>query len=128
MPDGLVEAALHEIAHARAGDKGDRVNISVIAYHPDAYPVIAEQITEARMAQVFGHRRIGRVVRYDLPRLWAFNFVLDGVLEGGVNGSLNLDGHGKSLSFRALSMPVSMPAEVLKKCRDSRTRPAQTGG
>ncbi len=45
-----------------------------------------------------------RVVRYDLPKLGAFNFVLDDVLEGGVNSSLGLDGHGKSLSF--LLLPI----------------------
>ena len=56
----------------------------------------------------------------DLPALSAFNFVLDDVLQGGVNGSLNLDGHGKSLSFLALSMPVEVSPEVLKDARKAR--------
>jgi hypothetical protein len=48
------------------------------------------------------------VVRYDLPRLGAFNFVLDDVLEGGVNASLGLDGHGKSLSFVLLDVSLQI--------------------
>jgi hypothetical protein len=50
-------------------------------------------------------------MRYDLPKLAAFNFVLDDVLEGGVNASLGLDGHGKSLSFVLLQIPVHLEAE-----------------
>ncbi len=47
-------------------------------------------------------------MRYDLPKLAAFNFVLDDVLEGGVNASLGLDGHGKSLSFVLLDITVEL--------------------
>ena len=59
--------------------------------------------------------------RYDLPKLKAFNFVLENVLQGGVNNSLNLDGHGKTLSFHALTMTVRVSPEVLdaaKRARD----------
>jgi hypothetical protein len=34
------------------------------------------------------------------------NFVLDDVLDGGVNDSLNLDMHGKGLSFHLLTLCV----------------------
>ena len=50
-------------------------------------------------------------MRYDLPKLSAFNFVLDDVLEGGVNASLGLDGHGKSLSLLLLTSPVEIDRE-----------------
>ena len=63
---------------------------------------IARQVTAERVAEAFAARKPTRVVRYDLPKLAAFNFVLDDVLEGGVNASLGLDGHGKSLSFLLL--------------------------
>ena len=97
---------LHQIAHARSGDKGNRVNISVIAYRPADYPLIVEQVTEARVAALFRHRGCGSVRRFELPRLSALNFVIDDALEGGVNGSLGLDGHGKCLSFLLLQLPV----------------------
>jgi hypothetical protein len=100
---------LYEIAHGRTGDKGDRANISVIAYDQDHYAVIAEQITLERVAELFAHRPGVEITRYELPNLWALNFVLDNVLEGGVNSSLNLDGHGKALAYLVLSLEVELP-------------------
>lgn len=112
-----VEAPLHAFAHARAGDKGDRGNISVIPYDDDAWPLLLEQVTEARVLALFRHRGASAVRRYELPALKAMNFVIDDVLQGGVNGSLNLDGHGKSLSFRLLELPVRMPARLVRHAR-----------
>ncbi len=120
MTGSLVEVALREIAHGRTGDKGDRSNVSIIPYAPDAYEQIAEQVTADRMQAAFAHRGASKVVRYDLPVLGAFNFVLDDVLQGGVNGSLNLDGHGKSLSFVALSVTVTVPESVVENARAAR--------
>ena len=102
--------ALREIAHGRTGDKGDRSNISVIAYDPATYATLVDQVTEAKVAALLGHRRPTAVKRYLLPRLAAMNFVIDGVLDGGVNGALNLDAHGKSLVFLVLEMPVEIPS------------------
>ena len=99
---------LHEIANARSGDKGNRLNIALVCRDPAHYPAIARQVTTEAVAQVFAGRKPTRVVRYDLPRLAAFNFVLDDVLEGGVNASLGLDGHGKSLSFLLLDLAVEI--------------------
>ena len=120
MSDPLVEVPLREIAHGRTGDKGDRSNVSVIPYAEDGYALIAEQVTSERMREAFAHRGAGKVVRYELPVLGAFNFVLDDVLQGGVNGSLNLDGHGKSLSFLALSVLVKVPQSVVDNARAAR--------
>jgi hypothetical protein len=106
----LKDVPLHAVAHARAGDKGNRGNISLMPYDPALYPLLAEQVTEERVLALFAHRGATRCVRYDLPLIHAFNFVIDDVLEGGVNGSLNLDGHGKSLSYRLLSLTVRVPA------------------
>ncbi|WP_222707899.1 AtuA-related protein [Zeimonas arvi] len=105
----FVEVPLHRIAHARAGDKGDRLNVSVIVYREADFPLIREQLTGERVHALFAHRGATRVQRYELPRLWALNFVIDDVLEGGVNDALNLDGHGKTHSFLVLSLPVRIP-------------------
>ncbi len=110
----FAEVPLHAIAHSRAGDKGNRANLSLIPYDPAHYPLLAEQVTEERVLALFAHRGATRCTRYDLPLLHAFNFVVDDVLEGGVNGSLNLDGHGKTLSFRLLSLTVSVPRDMLR--------------
>jgi hypothetical protein len=102
---------LYELAHGRTGDKGDRSNISVIAYDPATWDLLVSQVTERRVAELFAHRRPSSVKRYLLPKLAAMNFVIDAVLDGGVNGSLNLDTHGKALAFRLLELPITLPGE-----------------
>ncbi len=104
---------LYRLAHGRTGDKGDRSNISVVAWKPAFWDLLVEQITEASVARFFAYRRPTAVQRYLLPRLQAMNFVLDGVLDGGVNSALNLDSHGKCLSYRLLDHPVQVPAQLL---------------
>ncbi|MFL6665429.1 MAG: hypothetical protein ACJ8G7_24940 [Rhizobacter sp.] len=112
-----ITVPLWRAAHGRTGDKGDRSNISVIAWHPALYPLIVEQITADVVAQRFAHRRPSAVARYLLPRLHAMNVVLDGVLDGGVNDALNLDSHGKALSFLLLDLPLAVPAELVPLLR-----------
>lgn len=107
-----VKLRLHDIAHGRAGDKGNRVNISLIAYEPACYELLAEQVTCACVLELFASRGATRATRFDLPLLHAFNFVIDNALEGGVNGSMNLDGHGKTLSFKLLGLPVWVPRHL----------------
>jgi len=100
---------LYRLAHGRTGDKGNRSNVSVIAYRPEDFALLVAQVTEARVAEAFAHRRPSSVKRYVLPKLHAMNFVIDDVLDGGVNGSLNLDSHGKSLAFLLLDMTIEVP-------------------
>lgn len=98
--------SLYDYAHARTGDKGNRSNISVIAYCADDYAMLVAQVTEDRVAAHFAHRSPSSVRRYLMPKLGAMNFVMDDVLDGGVNNALNLDAHGKTLSFHLLSLPI----------------------
>lgn len=102
----MSEILLYDLAHARTGDKGNRINISVIAYRPEDYPRLVDLVTEERVAAHFSCRQPSSVKRYLLPKLHAMNFVMDDVLDGGVNDSLNLDMHGKSLSFHLLGMKL----------------------
>lgn len=106
----MQETSLYDLAHARTGDKGDRINISLIALRADDYALLVEQVTCERVAAQFSHRGPSGVQRYLLPNLGAINFVLDDVLDGGVNDSLNLDAHGKALSFHLLAMKIPVPA------------------
>jgi hypothetical protein len=96
-----------DIAHCRAGDKGDTSNISVIAYDAAGWKVIREQLTEERVRQAFAHIAKGSVRRYELPKLQALNFVIEGALGGGVTRSLAQDPHGKSLS--SLMLLIELP-------------------
>jgi len=112
MSAAYITVPLYRAAHGRTGDKGNRSNISVIAWHADLYPVLLAQLTEATVARRFAHRQPSRVQRFELPGLGALNFVLDEVLDGGVNDALNLDTHGKALSFWLLDLPIEIPAEL----------------
>lgn len=103
---------LYRLAHSRTGDKGNRSNISVIAWSSALWEVLVEQVTAQAVARQFTPRRPRAVTRYLLPHLHAMNFVIDDVLDGGVNDSLNLDSHGKALSFLLLDMPVEVPASL----------------
>lgn len=106
---------LHRLAHARAGDKGNRANIALICRDPSSFELLAREVTPDFVAAVFAARCPTRVRRFDLPRLSAFNFVLDDVLEGGVNASLGLDGHGKGLSFLLLSARIAVDRDTLDR-------------
>lgn len=97
---------LRDLAHARAGDKGDTSNIALIVYDPAQFARVAGHVTAARVAAHFGDMVRGPVLRHELPHLGALNFVLHGALGGGVTRSLSLDAHGKSLSSSLLEMII----------------------
>ena len=97
---------LREIAHSRTGDKGNISNISVIAYDAKHYPLLLAQVTGARVKAHFAGVVEGEVVRYELPKIFALNFVMDKALGGGVTRSLALDAHGKSLSSALLDLEI----------------------
>ena len=99
---------LYKIAHARTGDKGNQSNISVIAYRLEDFELLQKELTAERVKAHFEFRNPSAVKRYELPNLMAFNFVIDDVLEGGVNLSLNLDSHGKSISYWLLAMEINV--------------------
>ncbi len=110
MRGGDLTVPLHAVAHGRAGDKGNRSNISVVAYLPEAFPHLLDQVTEERVLGLFRHKGATAVARYELPNLRALNFVIDDALEGGVNSSLCQDLHGKTLSFLLLGeLTVTVP-------------------
>ncbi|MFJ7217795.1 hypothetical protein [Amycolatopsis sp. NPDC098790] len=94
---------LHDLAHARAGDKGDTSDISVFARRPEHYAFLVEWLTAA---VVRSHFAAGPVDRYEVPGLHALKFVLHGALHGGVTRSLALDIHGKSHSSILLQLEV----------------------
>lgn len=97
---------LREIAHSRAGDKGNISNISVIAYDPKDYALLEKHVTAERVKAHFSDIVEGEVQRFALPGLGALNFVLHHALTGGVTRSLAMDAHGKTLSSAMLSLEI----------------------
>ncbi|MEO8560676.1 MAG: hypothetical protein ABI601_01285 [bacterium] len=102
---------LVDIAHARSGDKGDTANVGVIALRPEWYPLIAESLTLARVAEHFHGVITGAVERFELPNLNALNFLLHGALDGGGTLSLKTDAQGKVFSTAMLRMVLDVPDE-----------------
>jgi hypothetical protein len=100
---------LREIAHARAGDKGNTSNVSLIAFDPRDYPILREQVTAERVKAWFGPLVEGEVERYEVPGLAALNFVMRGALAGGVTRSIAVDPHGKSRSSLLLELAIDWP-------------------
>ena len=100
---------VYDIAHCRAGDKGNTSNVSVTAYEETDWAFLRDNLTEERVMAAYAHIAKGPVHRYELPNLKAFNFVIENALGGGVTISLAQDIHGKSLSnvMLAIELPAS---------------------
>lgn len=102
---------VRDIAHARAGDKGNISNVSVWAFDPADYPLLKAALTPERIKAAYPDLLRGSVKRYEVDHLHGLNFVMEEALEGGVNASLNLDSHGKSWSYLILSLPLGQEAK-----------------
>ena len=103
---------LRDIAHSRAGDKGNVSTISVIARDPDQFALLKRHVTVERVREHFAGIVTGEIRRYELPNIGALNFVLQEALAGGVTRSLALDPHGKSLSSVLLDLELpDLPAQ-----------------
>ena len=97
---------VRDIAHARAGDKGNTSNINVWVYDPADFAWLKKTLTPERIKREFPDLIKGKVVRYEMEKLGGLNFVMSDSLEGGVNASLNLDSHGKSWSYLILGLAL----------------------
>ena len=97
---------LYELAHCRAGDKGNTSTLSLIAYRADDYPLLAARVTVEAVSRHLRGIVQGEIRRYELPQLGALQFVCEQALAGGVTTSLALDAHGKSLSSALLEMKI----------------------
>ena len=100
---------LGDLAHARSGDKGNRANIGVVANDAACYAWLQEHLTEAVVADYLRPLGIGAVRRYELPRIHAFNFVIEHALGGGASRSLRLDSQGKALGVALLELKLAGP-------------------
>ena len=108
---------LQHAAHTRCGDKGNTSNIMVIAYEPELYPLIKEQLTAQRFKAFYAGVVNGPVERYPVDAVCALNFVAHDALGGGVSRSLCLDNYGKSLASAILGFELEIPDALRSKLR-----------
>ena len=99
---------LHDVAHARAGDKGNISSINLWIREPRFYSQVKAQLTAERVKEAYPELFHGRVERYEIEHLHGLTFVIHEALEGGVKTSLNLDAHGKSWSFLILDIELEL--------------------
>jgi hypothetical protein len=99
---------LKDICHARSGDKGDTANVGLIALKVEYYPLIEKQVTADRVKKHFAGIVLGAVERFEMPNLWALNFLLHNALGGGGTKSLKNDAQGKTLSAALLRMEIEI--------------------
>jgi hypothetical protein len=111
----MAKLQLLRLAHARSGDKGDTANVGLIAYHSEDYPLLVDQVTPERVKEHFGEMVQGQVERFELPNLYALNFLLYGALGGGGTVSLMTDAQGKTFSTALLRMEIDVPEAVYRR-------------
>jgi hypothetical protein len=103
---------LADIAHGRSGDKGNHANVAIIAYTPQGYEWLRENLTAGMVARYFTPLGPSGVRRYEARNLLGLNFVLYDVLAGGASRSLRIDTQGKTLALALLRMPIDPGADV----------------
>jgi len=111
---------LAKIAHARSGDKGDKVDIGLFAYDEETYWILKREVTSERVAGHFREVASGSTVVYALDNLWALKIVMEGALQGGASRSLRVDNLGKTMAAALLRMEIEAP-ESLPRLRGTRT-------
>jgi len=104
----MAKRKLIELAHARSGDKGDKVNIGLIANRPEDYPLLVREVTAERVKLHFAAVCKGKVERFELPNLEALNFLLHEALDGGGTKALKADPQGKTYSSALLRMEIEI--------------------
>ncbi len=57
---------VHDLAHSRTGDKGDRINISVIAFDDAGFRHLGEHLTCERVMETFAALAAGPCQRFEL--------------------------------------------------------------
>jgi hypothetical protein len=107
---------LVDLAWARSGDKGDHSNIGVVARKAEFVPFIEAALTEKAVTDWMAHAlnpETGKVTRWALPGLNAFNFLLEHSLGGGGVASLRIDPQGKAFAQQLLEFQVPVPSGLI---------------
>ena len=100
------ELTVFDLAYTRSGEKGETINIGVIARKPDYLPALRAALTPEALRTHLNDLGDFKVTIHEVPGIHALNIVLDGALPGGLNASQRLDPAAKSIGQRVLGMPV----------------------
>jgi len=113
-PDGPpTRAPLGAVAGARSGDKGGNANVGLFTRSAEAFAWLRDFLTLDRLAELYPEARGREVERYELPNIWALNFVLHGLLDEGVASATRQDRQAKGLGEYLRARVVDIPASLL---------------
>lgn len=79
--------------------------VAVLARSEADYLLVTEQVTESAVATHYGISA-SSVTRTLMPGISSAVYHLRGILQGGVTGSTYLDGHGKTMGYHILTLPL----------------------
>lgn len=96
-----------DLAYTRSGEKGETINIGVIARKPDYLPTLRAALTPEALRTHLTDLGDFKVTIHEVPGIYALNIVLDGALPGGLNASQRLDPAAKSIGQRVLGIKIT---------------------
>lgn len=109
----FITVKFKDICLARSGDKGDMVNIGVIARSEPIYNFLKKHVTAEYIKTMFSSLCKGAVTRFELDNLQSLNFLLAESLDGGGTKSLMIDAQGKTFAAAFLNQHIAIPADLL---------------
>ncbi|MFD3447092.1 hypothetical protein ACFDTO_21050 [Microbacteriaceae bacterium 4G12] len=109
----MPKVLLKELAQARSGDKGNMVNIGLFAPNEAIYHVFFEQVTSEKVKQHFQGLVEGKVERFEVPNIYALNFLCHEALNGGGSSSIRLDNLGKCFGANLLRFEIEVDDKLL---------------
>ncbi|MFC5451400.1 AtuA-related protein [Paenibacillus aestuarii] len=111
----MARRQLRHLVQARSGDKGNTINIAVIALNDAIYHVLVRELTAERVKAHFAGMMLGEVKRYLVPNLQAMNFVCKEALAGGGSASLRMDNLGKCYASNLMRLEIEIEDEALSQ-------------
>ncbi|MFN3603117.1 MAG: acyclic terpene utilization AtuA family protein [Leptonema sp. (in: bacteria)] len=110
--DNKIKVSFLKICLARSGDKGDNINLGVIARNQFIYDYLEKHLTADYIKFLF-KAFTREVLRYEIPNLLSFNFILKNSLEGGGTRSIEIDAQGKTIAQAFLNQYIYIPKSIL---------------
>lgn len=99
---------LRDLAYARSGDKGDVVNIGVMAKDSGSYALLKRHLTADVVRRHFEGIVKGEVTRYEMDNLESLEFVMTQALGGGATQTLMMDQTGKAYGPNLLRLALEV--------------------
>ena len=113
----LERVKLSTIAHGRSGDKGDMVNIALIAHRKEWMQFLVDCVTPEWLAEIFADMVEGHIEVHSVPGVGGINCLLHGALQGGGTIALRKDAQGKMMGQVLLQADIEIDGKLARKLK-----------